>query len=114
MNDNKCISACTASGEGAIPATEKKTDKELAALAKALAHPARIQILRILAQRTACVCGDIVVQVDLAQSTVSEHLRILKQAGLIIGEVSGPRVCYCIDPAVLRRFNSLLSEFVAE
>ena len=74
-----------------------ETDEALSAFAKALAHPIRLQILRILARRSACVCGDIVTKAPLAQSTVSEHLRILKSAGLILGEVTGPRVCYCID-----------------
>ncbi|MCK7477129.1 MAG: metalloregulator ArsR/SmtB family transcription factor [Candidatus Moduliflexus flocculans] len=87
-----------------------EADEELASLAKALAHPARVQILRILAGRTSCVCGDIVSQMPLAQSTVSEHLRILKSAGLITGEVDGPRVCYCIDVICLDRFKSLVQE----
>jgi len=85
-------------------------DEELASLAKALAHPARVHILRILAGRTSCVCGDIVSRMPLAQSTVSEHLRILKAAGLIVGEVDGPRVCYCIDAAALDRLKSLVQE----
>ena len=87
-----------------------ETDETLAAFAKALAHPARLQILRILARRTSCVCGDIVSELPLAQSTVSEHLRILKAAGLILGEVSGPRVCYCINTSALARFKSLVGE----
>jgi|GEM_PF-615174 len=85
-------------------------DEELASLAKALAHPARVQILRILARSTSCICGDIVSQMSLAQSTVSEHLRVLKTAGLIIGEVDGPRICYCIDPHALDRFKHIVSE----
>jgi ArsR family transcriptional regulator len=88
-----------------------EADEELAMLAKALAHPARVQILRILAGRTSCVCGDIVNQLPLAQSTVSEHLRILKAAGLIVGEIDGPRVCYCIDVSVLDRFRFLVQGF---
>lgn len=84
------------------------SDEELAALAKAIAHPVRIQILRLLAIRKTCVCGDIVSELPLAQSTVSEHLRILKAAGLVLGEVDGPRVCYCIAPAALRRLKKLV------
>ena len=72
-------------------------DQKLAALAKALSHPARIAILRSLAQRGTCVCGQIVEGLPLAQSTVSQHLRALKEAGLIQGEVDGPKSCYCID-----------------
>ena len=83
-------------------------DEELAALAKAIAHPARLEIIRFLSSRTACVCGEIVDQLPFAQSTVSEHLRILKEAGLIKGEVSGPRVCYCLEPKGIARLKSLV------
>lgn len=83
-------------------------DEELAALAKALGHPARVQILRILVRKSACVCGDIVDELPLAQSTVSQHLKVLKEAGLIRGEVDGPRVCYCIEPRTLRRLKALV------
>jgi len=77
--------------------------------AKALGHPTRVQILRILTRRSSCVCGDIVEELDsLAQSTVSQHLKILKEAGLIRGDVDGPRVCYCIEPRTLRRFKALV------
>ena len=84
-------------------------DEELAALAKALGHPARVKIVRILSQRNACVCGDIVEELPLAQSTVSQHLKVLKDAGLIRGEVDGPRVCYCIEPHALRRLRALVA-----
>lgn len=83
-------------------------DEELSALAKALGHPARVQILRLLTRRASCVCGDIVDELPLAQSTVSQHLKILKEAGLIRGDVDGPRVCYCIEPRTLRRFKALI------
>ena len=83
-------------------------DAELAALTKALGHPARVQILRLLSRRDSCVCGDIVEELPLAQSTVSEHLRILKSAGLVRGEVDGPRVCYCVDERGLRRLRALV------
>jgi len=72
-------------------------DEALAALAKALGHPARIKILRILARRNDCITGDVVAELPLAQSTVSEHLRILRDAGLIQGEIEGPRTRYCIN-----------------
>ena len=84
-------------------------DEELAQLAKAIGHPARVQILRILVHRSACVCGDIVDELPLAQSTVSQHLKVLKEAGLIRGEVDGPRVCYCIEPRALRRLKVLVA-----
>lgn len=72
-------------------------EQYLAGIAKALSHPARISILRVLAQKNSCICGDIVDELPLAQSTVSQHLKELKNAGLIEGEVEGPRVCYCLN-----------------
>jgi ArsR family transcriptional regulator len=72
-------------------------DETLAALAKAVGHPARLAILRLLANRETCVTGDVVAELPLAQSTVSEHLRILREAGLIQGEIDGPRTRYCIN-----------------
>lgn len=77
------------------------SEDHLAAQAKALAHPARIRILRLLQRTPGCIGGDIVEAVGLAQSTVSEHLRILKAAGIITGEIAGPRVCYCLAPGAL-------------
>lgn len=91
------------------PVHGHQADVELAALAKAVGHPARVQILRLLARRTACVCGDIVDEIPLAQSTVSQHLKMLKEAGLIRGEVDGPRVCYCIEPQALSRLKALVA-----
>ncbi len=90
------------------PVEGAEADAELAELAKALGHPARIRILRLLARKNVCVCGEIVDELELAQSTVSQHLKIMKQAGLVQGEVSGPRVCYCISPRVLRRLRALV------
>ncbi len=89
-----------------IAATE--VDEELVALAKAIAHPIRLQILRLLSSGSTCVCGEIVDQLPLAQSTVSEHLRILKEAGLIKGEVDGPRVCYALEPEGVARLKRLV------
>jgi ArsR family transcriptional regulator len=91
------------------PVEGDAADEELAALAKALGHPARVQIMRLLARRNACICGDIVDELPLAQSTVSQHLKVLKEAGLIQGEVDGPRTCYCVDPAGLRRLRLLVA-----
>ena len=76
-------------------------DDTLAAMAKAVAHPARIAILRLLAHRETCMTGDVVAELPLAQSTVSEHLRILREAGLIQGEIEGPRTRYCVNVAGL-------------
>lgn len=91
------------------PVEGKEADEELATLAKAIGHPARVQILRILVRKAACICGDIVDELPLAQSTVSQHLKVLKDAGLIRGEVDGPRVCYCIEPRALRRLKVLVA-----
>jgi ArsR family transcriptional regulator len=90
------------------PVEGAEADEELAALCKAVGHPARVAILRLLARREACICGDIVEELPLAQSTVSQHLKVLKEAGLVRGEVDGPRVCYCIEPRALRRLKSLV------
>jgi ArsR family transcriptional regulator len=77
--------------------TQPPDDDTLAAMAKAIGHPARIAILRLLAHRETCVTGDVVAEFPLAQSTVSEHLRILREAGLVQGEIEGPRTRYCIN-----------------
>ena len=90
------------------PVEGDEADDELAALAKALAHPARVKIVRILIRKNACICGDIVDEMPLAQSTVSQHLKVLKDAGLIRGDVDGPRICYCIEPRALRRLRALV------
>lgn len=85
-----------------------------AAIAKALGHPARIAILKILAQRNTCFCGDITELLPLAQSTVSQHLKALKDAGLISGTIEGVRTCYCLNPDGVRELNTLLSELTDE
>lgn len=82
---------------------------EFAKLAWAIANPARVQIVRLLIGREACVCGEIVDCLPLAQSTVSQHLKILKESGLIQGEVDGPKVCYCINPKQLERLKALVA-----
>lgn len=74
-----------------------KAQNDLAALAKALGHPARIAIVQFLVRTKSCVCGDIVDELPLSQSTVSQHLKELKKVGLIKGDIEGPTVCYCID-----------------
>ncbi|PWU21399.1 MAG: ArsR family transcriptional regulator [Bdellovibrio sp.] len=78
---------------------------DLADFAKALGHPARIAILTVLAQKKECICGDIVIDLPLAQSTVSQHLKALKEIGLIKGTVDGPRSRYCIDWKVFEKFQ---------
>ncbi len=110
MNDLNSEICCSPSEETTAPGPLKgpEADEDLAKLAKALAHPARVQIVRLLLRRTACVCGAIVDELPLAQSTVSQHLKVLKEAGLIRGEIDGPRVCYCLEPGVLRRLKALV------
>ncbi len=83
------------------PDVNPPDDDTLALMAKALAHPARVRIIRVLDERTTCVTGDVVLELGLAQSTVSEHLRILREAGLIQGEIEGPRTRYCVNAAGL-------------
>jgi DNA-binding transcriptional ArsR family regulator len=83
---------------------------ELAALAKALGHPARVAILQFLATRKSCVCGDIVDELPLSQSTVSQHLKELKNVGLIKGDIEGPSVCYCIDEKAWIRAQKNVAE----
>ncbi|HEY3295629.1 MAG TPA: arsenite methyltransferase [bacterium] len=95
-----------------MEASEKQVaetlDEELARLAKALGHAHRVAILRFLRSCAACICGDIVEQMPIAQSTVSQHLKKLKAAGWIDGEIEGPRTCYCINDAALARFRELI------
>jgi ArsR family transcriptional regulator, arsenate/arsenite/antimonite-responsive transcriptional repressor len=104
------------------PATQTTPDRadfpdinEAAALCRALAHPARIRILRHLLRVDRCICGHIVEIMPLAQSTVSQHLKILKESGLIRGEVEGPKTCYCVNRtklAVMKQFIVLMLDSV--
>ena len=81
-------------------------EQNLAAFAKAISYPARIAILSVLSKRNQCICGEIVEVLPLAQSTVSQHLKELKNAGLIDGETDGPRSCYCINWKAFEKFNA--------
>ena len=82
----------------------------LARACKALSHPARLTILQVLARRGTCICGELVDVLPLSQATVSQHLKILKQAGLVTGETDGPRSCYCIDGDAMRLLRGQLEE----
>jgi ArsR family transcriptional regulator len=86
-----------------------EADDQLAKLAKAIGHPARVRILRLLSRKEARVCSQIVDELPLAQSTVSEHLRILREAGLVRSSQDGPRVGYCINFDGLRRLKALVA-----
>ena len=107
MVQRKRTAACC--GGAPVLLSDDASAERLAGLAWAIAHPARVRIVRLLIARQACVCGEIVDQLPLAQSTVSQHLKILKQSGLIQGEVDGPKVCYCINPEQLNDLKVLVS-----
>jgi DNA-binding transcriptional ArsR family regulator len=87
-----------------------KAQNDLAMLTKALGHPARVAILQFLIKTKSCVCGDIVNELPLSQSTVSQHLSELKKAGLIKGDIDGPSVCYCIDEKAWNRAKKVIGE----
>jgi len=93
--------------------TEIFSDKQnqLAMMLKALAHPARIAILQHLIKINACICGDLVDELGLAQATISQHLKELKNAGLIKGTIEGTSVCYCIDPKAWKKCKKELEGF---
>ncbi|MDC1287835.1 metalloregulator ArsR/SmtB family transcription factor [Gammaproteobacteria bacterium] len=90
------------------PVDSNLADEDIALIAKALSHPVRIQIIRLLLSKKTCIGGDIVDVIGLAQSTVSEHLRILKTSGIIIGEITHPRVCYSLNPPRLNPIKDFL------
>ncbi|MFY7878838.1 MAG: ArsR/SmtB family transcription factor [Lacibacter sp.] len=94
-----------------------KKDNRVAGYAKALGHPARIAILNLLLQKKTCICGDIVDELPLSQSTISQHLKELKESGLIKGTIEGVKVCYCIDPkewkAARQVFLSLFDQYAS-
>jgi ArsR family transcriptional regulator len=82
----------------------------LAALAWAIAHPIRVRILELLLENEACVCGELVEVLPVAQSTVSQHLKIMKDSGLIQGQIDGPKVCYCVNKSGLARLKDLVQK----
>jgi ArsR family transcriptional regulator len=108
MANRKTKTSCCDDNAVTLPTDESA--EQLAGLAWAVAHPARVRIIRLLASREACVCGEIVDRLPLAQSTVSQHLKILKESGLIQGEVDGPKVCYCINPQKLQKLKALVAK----
>jgi len=91
-----------------------QTDTWLADIAKALSHPARIRILKILTEMNVCMCGDIVDQLPLAQATVSQHLKELKRVGLIQGEINGPKICYCVNNKNLTKAKNALDKMFSK
>ncbi len=107
MNDTTVSSTCctTETDAGSCCCS----DDALAQLAKALGHPARVKILRLLIARNECICGEICDELPLAQSTISQHLKMMKEAGLIQGEVDGPRICYCVNRAMLAKLKAMIA-----
>ena len=103
--EKKTMAVSTAFGEKQVA---------LAKIAKALGHPARIAILQVLMKQDSCVCNDIVLQLPLAQATVSQHLKVLKEAGLIQGEIAPNKSCYCIHPEGFRAAGELLGAFFGD
>jgi len=111
-NETKLDSSCCAQARpqeenDLRPVEGPGADEELAVFAKAMGHPIRVRILRMLSRREARVCSEIVNELPLAQSTVSEHLRILKEAGLVRSSSNGTKVGYCIEASALRRMKAL-------
>lgn len=90
-----------------VTKTHHFTDEqnEIATLLKALAHPARVAIVEYLLSVNACICNDIVAEINLAQPTVSQHLKELKNAGIIQGEIEGKSICYCVNPETLKKLE---------
>jgi ArsR family transcriptional regulator len=103
------FSCCVTPNDACDCPSSADQDIELAQLAKALGHPARVAILRLLIERNECICGEICGQIPLAQSTISQHLKMMKEAGIIQGEVDGPRICYCVNRAKLARLKSMIA-----
>jgi DNA-binding transcriptional ArsR family regulator len=87
-------------------------ENKIAGYAKALSHPARIAIFRLLIKNQACICGDIVDKLPLSQSTVSQHLKELKEAGLIQGDIDGAKICYCINEKEWAEAKKYLNNFM--
>lgn len=88
--------------------TGTTVESEIALLAKALGHPTRVRIMRLLLGRDACYCGQLVGELALAQATVSQHLKVLRDAGLVVGEIEGPRTCYCAGRERLAELHDLV------
>lgn len=103
----ECCSPAETLPAGRVADDSVDDTERLALFCKALGHPTRVQIVRLLMNVETCVCGDIVEKLPLAQSTVSQHLKILKDAGLVKGEIDGPRTCYALDHDALAEFRGL-------
>lgn len=94
--------------------TELTLEQQVAQLAKAIGHPARVRIMRLLLGQDACYCGQLVDELALAQATVSQHLKVLRDAGLIVGEIEGPRICYWASRERLAELHELVGGILEE
>jgi DNA-binding transcriptional ArsR family regulator len=90
-----------------------EAEVQIAKFAKALSHPARVAIIHLLLQKQSCICGDIVEDLPIAQSTVSQHLKELKESGLIKGNIDGASICYCVDTEVLQKASNVLNTLLS-
>ena len=95
------------------PIPLQRSDEDMVRMFRALGHPARLSIVRILMERRQCVCGDLVDELPLAQATVSQHLKVLKEAGIVVGEVFGPATCYCLVPGTLAELQGTVTELAS-
>ena len=109
MNDNAILSQTIQTYDPG-PGNDRLDNQTFALICKALSHPARIRIVEHLKAVDQCICGEIVEILPLAQSTVSQHLKILKAAGLVFGEIEGPRTCYCLDKKRLAQFKRVVAK----
>ncbi len=91
----------------------RQSDEDMVRMFRALGHPARLSIVRLLMERQQCVCGDLVDELPLAQATVSQHLKVLKEAGIIIGEVAGPATCYCLAPGAMAALQGAVTQLAS-
>ena len=95
------------------PIPLQQSDEDMVRMFRALGHPARLSIVRLLMERRQCVCGDLVDELPLAQATVSQHLKVLKEAGIVVGVVSGPATCYCLAPGALAALQGAVAELAS-
>lgn len=92
----------------------QESDERLVQVFRALGHPARLKIVRLLMQRNTCICGEVVDELPLSQATVSQHLKVLREAGIIVGRIEGPAVCYCLAPGALASVRDAVAGFATD
>lgn len=92
--------------------TSRASQTELADFCKALGHPIRVEIIKILLEKGECISGDLADSFDKAHSTISEHLKVLKDANLVLGTIDGPKRCYCVNPKALKKMKQLINQLI--